>query len=51
MKKYLGILSAFVLTFILTGCVRYNTTVDQIKRLNNLTSNLISINQKLIIPE
>jgi hypothetical protein len=31
MKKYLGILSAFVLTFILTGCVRYNTTVEVTK--------------------
>ena len=29
---------------------RYNTTVDELKRINNLTSNLLSINQKLIIP-
>ena len=29
---------------------KYNTTVDEIKRLNNLTNNLLSIGQKLIIP-
>lgn len=29
---------------------KFNTTVDELKRLNNLTSNLLSINQKLIIP-
>ena len=29
---------------------KYNTTVDEIKRLNNLTSNLLSINQVLLIP-
>ena len=29
---------------------RYNTTVDDIKKYNNLTSNLLSIGQKLIIP-
>ncbi len=29
---------------------KFNTTVDEIKRINNLTSNLLSINQKLIIP-
>ena len=28
---------------------KYNTTVDEIKRLNNLTSNILSINQKLLI--
>lgn len=28
----------------------YSTTVDEIKRLNNLTSNLISVGQKLRIP-
>ena len=28
----------------------YNTTVDAIKKRNNLTSNLLSIGQKLIIP-
>lgn len=28
----------------------YNTTIDEIKRLNNLTSNTLSINQKLLIP-
>ena len=28
----------------------YNTTVDEIKRINNLSSNLLSIGQKLIIP-
>jgi len=28
----------------------YNTTVDAIKRLNNLSSNLLSIGQKLFIP-
>ena len=29
---------------------RYNTTVDEIKRLNNLTSNILQIGQQLIIP-
>lgn len=29
---------------------KYNTTVDEIKSLNNLTSNILSINQKLLIP-
>ncbi len=29
---------------------KFNTTVDNIKRLNNLSSNLLSINQILIIP-
>ena len=29
---------------------RFNTTVDEIKRLNNLTSNNLSIGQKLLIP-
>lgn len=29
---------------------KYNTTVDNIKKLNNLNSNLLSINQKLEIP-
>ena len=29
---------------------KYNTTVDEIKRKNNLTSNILSINQKLLIP-
>ncbi len=29
---------------------KYNTSVNEIKRINNLTSNLLSINQKLIIP-
>ena len=29
---------------------KFNTTVDDIKRLNNLTSNNLSIGQKLIIP-
>ena len=29
---------------------KYNTTVDNIKKLNNLTSNLLSINQVLKIP-
>ena len=28
----------------------YNTTVDKIKEANNLSSNLLSIGQKLIIP-
>ena len=28
---------------------KYNTTVDNIKKLNNLTSNLLSINQVLKI--
>ena len=28
----------------------YNTTVDELKRLNNLTTNLLSIGQQLIIP-
>ena len=30
---------------------KYNTTVDEIKRLNNLTSNLLSIGQVLKVPE
>ena len=30
---------------------KYNTTVNDIKQLNNLTSNLLSIGQKLKIPE
>ena len=29
---------------------RFNTTVDEIKRLNNLTSNMLSIGQTLKIP-
>ena len=29
---------------------RFNTTIDELKRINNLSSNLLSINQKLIIP-
>ena len=29
---------------------KYNTTVDELKKVNNLTNNLLSINQKLIIP-
>jgi len=29
---------------------RYNTTVDKLKQANNLTSNLLQIGQKLIIP-
>ncbi len=29
---------------------KFNTTVDEIKRLNNLTSNTLSIGQKLFIP-
>lgn len=29
---------------------KYNTTVDELKKINNLTSNLLSIGQKLIIP-
>lgn len=29
---------------------KYNTTVDEIKNLNNLTNNTISINQQLLIP-
>ncbi len=29
---------------------RHNTTVDAIKSLNNLTSNILSINQKLLLP-
>lgn len=29
---------------------KYNTTVDELKRLNNLTSNTISIGTKLIVP-
>ena len=29
---------------------KYNTTVDSIKKLNNLASNLLSINQQLKIP-
>jgi len=30
---------------------KYNTSVDELKRINNLTSNLLSIGQKLIIPD
>lgn len=29
---------------------RFGTTVDELKRINNLTSNLLSIGQRLIIP-
>ena len=29
---------------------KYNTTVAELKKLNNLTSNLLSINQELIVP-
>lgn len=29
---------------------RFNTTVDELKRINNLTSNLLSIGQRLRIP-
>ncbi len=29
----------------------FNTTVDELKRLNNLTSNLLSIGQQLLIPD
>lgn len=29
---------------------RFNTTVDELKKINNLSSNNLSINQKLIIP-
>ena len=29
---------------------KFNTTVDELKKINNLTSNNLSINQKLIIP-
>ena len=29
---------------------KYNTSVDELKKINNLSSNLLSINQKLIIP-
>ena len=29
---------------------KYNTTVDEIKKLNNLTSNTLTINQQLKIP-
>ena len=29
---------------------RYNTTVDEIKKLNNLNNNVLSINQELKIP-
>jgi len=34
--------------YIIAG--KYNTTVDEIKKANNLTSNLLSIGQLLIIP-
>lgn len=30
---------------------RYNTTVDKLKDINNLSSNLLSIGQKLLIPK
>lgn len=30
---------------------KYNTTVDELKKANNLTSNMLSIGQQLIIPE
>ena len=29
---------------------KFNTTVDELKRINNLTSNILSINQRLILP-
>ncbi len=30
---------------------RYNTTVDKLKDINNLSSNLLSIGQKLLVPK
>ena len=30
---------------------KFNTTVDEIKKINNLSSNILSINQELIIPD
>lgn len=30
---------------------KFNTTVDEIKKLNNLTTNLLNINQRLLIPK
>ena len=29
---------------------RYNTTVDELKKINNLSSNMLSIGQQLLIP-
>lgn len=30
---------------------KYNTTVDKIMRMNNLSTNMLSVGQKLVIPE
>ena len=30
---------------------KFNTSVDELKKINNLSSNLLSINQKLVIPK
>lgn len=40
MKKYLGLISAFILVFVLTGCVRYNTTVE-VKRSKKVNFSVI----------
>ena len=40
MKKYLGLISSFILAFILTGCVRYNTTVE-VKRSKKVNFTII----------
>lgn len=29
---------------------RYNTTADELKKINNLTNNLLNINQKILVP-
>lgn len=40
MKKYLGLISSFILAFILTGCLRCNTTVE-VKRNKKVNFTII----------
>ncbi len=52
-SKYLGNTNIYIVKSgdsLYSIAKKYNTTVDELKKINNLTSNLLSINQKLIIP-